>query len=292
MPNTEHVHNLNPDFLTLWRPDIFLLTVVMGIVYFYLVGPGRKHFADSSPVSPGKKAWMITALVIFYLGQGSPLGYYGHSFLFSAHMLQMSLVYLVFPPLVYLAIPDWMTKQILSLNGVKKWLRPITHPIITLLVFNILFSFYHLPLIFDFMMGHHTLHTLYHVVLIMTAFLMWFPVFIMDRYWCRISELKKLIYIFANGVLLTPACALIIFAGTEVYTVYSGAPQLFSFLPPVDDQQTGGVIMKIMQEFVYGLMLAYVFFRWYNMEKKKEKEQEEQGLNEETLLRSKEVPSS
>ncbi|WP_010277013.1 cytochrome c oxidase assembly protein [Paenibacillus senegalensis] len=291
MTNTEHVHNLNPDFFALWRPDVFLLTVLLGAVYFYLIGPGRKHFPNAKPVPFGKQAWMVSALVIFYLGQGSPLGYYGHGFLFSAHMLQMSLVYLAVPPLVYLGIPDWMTRHLLAKPGVKKWLHPITHPLIALLLFNLLFSFYHLPLIFDFLMVNHLLHNVYHFILIATALLMWFPVFIMDKYWCRISELKKLIYIFANGVLLTPACALIIFAGTELYSIYAGAPQLFTFLPPVDDQQTGGVIMKIMQEFVYGLMLAFVFFRWYNLEKKKEAELEEQGLADGTLL-PKEVPSS
>ncbi|GAA3323003.1 hypothetical protein GCM10020331_045130 [Ectobacillus funiculus] len=31
-------------------------------------------------------------------------------------------------------------------------------------------------------------------------------------------------------------------------------------MPVVEDQQTGGVIMKIIQEIVYGTVIGYVFF--------------------------------
>jgi putative membrane protein len=39
----------------------------------------------------------------------------------------------------------------------------------------------------------------------------------------------------------------------------------------VEDQQTGGVIMKIIQEIVYGTVIGYVFFRWARREREKEK---------------------
>ena len=29
-------------------------------------------------------------------------------------------------------------------------------------------------------------------------------------------------------------------------------PEMFSFMPPIYDQQTGGVLMKVLQEFIYG----------------------------------------
>ena len=36
-----------------------------------------------------------------------------------------------------------------------------------------------------------------------------------------LSGIKKVGYIFADGILLTPACALIIFADTPMYATYS-----------------------------------------------------------------------
>ena len=38
------------------------------------------------------------------------------------------------------------------------------------------------------------------------------------------------------------------------------APEMFNTLPPVEDQQLGGVIMKIIQEIVYGTVLGFIFF--------------------------------
>ncbi|GIP34826.1 cytochrome c oxidase assembly protein [Paenibacillus sp. J2TS4] len=272
MPNTGHIHHQNPDFFALWRPDIFLLMVLVGIVYFYFMGPGRKLFAESEPVSGGTKALMITALGVFYIAQGTPINFYGHSFLFSSHMLQMSLIYLVFPPLFYLGLPHWFVKSIIEIKWIKPWLYRVTHPLISVIIFNALFSFYHIPTIFNYMMEYHGLHLIYHWVLMVTAFQMWFPIFVKDPKWARVNGLQKMVYMFANGVLLTPACALLIFTQVLVYDVYVGAPQTLSFLPPIDDQQMGGVVMKIMQEIVYGIVLAYSFFEWYRSERKKEEQ--------------------
>jgi len=50
--------------------------------------------------------------------------------------------------------------------------------------------------------------------------------------------------------------------------MYQGVPTVFEWLPSVDDQQLGGVIMKIVQEIVYGIALAHAFFTWYRLERK------------------------
>ncbi len=43
-------------------------------------------------------------------------------------------------------------------------------------------------------------------------------------------------------------------------------PTFFNFLPIIEDQQLGGIVMKLVQEFMYGTILAYVFFQWYKRE--------------------------
>ncbi|OQP03283.1 hypothetical protein B1690_17710 [Geobacillus sp. 46C-IIa] len=42
------------------------------------------------------------------------------------------------------------------------------------------------------------------------------------------------------------------------YTVYYDTPQLFKTLSPLEDRQAGGVIMKVVQEIVYGTMIGYI----------------------------------
>jgi putative membrane protein len=114
--------------------------------------------------------------------------------------------------------------------------------------------------------------------------------------WNRLSDLRKMGYIFANGLLLTPACALIIFAGEPLYRVYTDpaiwasamgycvsgngeallalvdGPSAFTMLGPFEDQQSGGIIMKLVQEVMYGSILAYVFFQWFRKERDAEED--------------------
>jgi putative membrane protein len=97
------------------------------------------------------------------------------------------------------------------------------------------------------------------------------------------TDLQQMGYVFFNGVLLTPACALIIFSNTELYPAYiQGSQMIHFFLTPLEDQQLGGTLMKVIQEFVYGTVLAYVFFKWYRKEKKKE-DNEETAVETHTL---------
>lgn len=89
------------------------------------------------------------------------------------------------------------------------------------------------------------------------------------------NGLLKLGYIMADGILLTPACALIMFSDTTLYSTYSDpsawaeamklcvpldtlsgmtltGPEMFSSMPVLEDQQLGAIVMKILQEIVYG----------------------------------------
>ena len=82
---------------------------------------------------------------------------------------------------------------------------------------------------------------------------------------------KRLGYIFAGGALLTPACALIIFSDTPMFALYKEGSTLAPILPPLQDQQLGGVLMKIIQEIAYGIALGYNFYLWVAQERAKER---------------------
>jgi putative membrane protein len=269
-------NHLQPEgFSALWGPGVLVFVLVIGFLYFMLVGPWRQYFKHSQPVGRGAKAWFVAAMLVYYASQGSPLAYYAHNYLFSAHMLQMSLAYLAVPPMIYMALPGWAIQAVLDSRLIKPWISLAMHPLITLLGFNFIFSMYHVPLIFNAVFDHPFYHQAVHFVLLFLAFHMWFPIFNTVSGRAELSDLKKMGYIFADGVLLTPACATIIFANKLLYEHYMNAPQLFFLLPPLDDQQLGGVIMKIAQEIIYGIILAHLFFTWYSKERKKEQEEDE-----------------
>jgi putative membrane protein len=45
------------------------------------------------------------------------------------------------------------------------------------------------------------------------------------------------------------------------------------------DQQLGGVLMKVIQEIIYGTMLGHVFFEWYRKDQEEAKKELNQSLH-------------
>ncbi|MGM0867521.1 MAG: cytochrome c oxidase assembly protein [Bacillota bacterium] len=251
---------LSPNYLSEW--DYLLAAVLIFMFGFYLIKL-RESFSQS--------ICFFLALAVFYIALGSPLHYLGDQYLFSAHMLEQSIVYVAFPPLLLLGLPKKVIKPVVEWGLRKKIFSILKFPLILLLLFNVLFSFYHIPLIFNTVVADTLLHNMTHALLTLSAILMWIPLFPLTRELESLSEIQKIGYIFASGVLLTPACALIIFSKVPFYTVYAHAPQLFDVLPHLEDQRTGGIIMKVFQEIVYGSMIGYIFFKWANKERENER---------------------
>ncbi|MCG5252817.1 cytochrome c oxidase assembly protein [Brevibacillus agri] len=278
----QHQHELSamnatPSFSDLWSPDVMLFTLLIATVYFLVTGPMHKRFENATMATTRQKLLFVFALLLFYAAQGSPISYYGHHYLFSLHMLQQSILYFALPPIVLLAMPEWLLEKIFQPRPLNAMLRAFTHPLVAALLFNTLFSFYHIPFIFDAAALHHQWMTVYHVILILAAFAMWWPIVSpLSDSKRQLAGLKKLAYIFVNGVLITPACALIIFASDPLYATYISAPQLFPSLSTFSDQRLGGIIMKLVQELVYGSVLAYVFYHWYKQEKQDDLPMDEQ----------------
>jgi putative membrane protein len=262
-------------FTNLWSPAVFFFIVLLGVAYALTIGKWRPFFLNSEPVNTGRQFSFYFGLFLYYIAYGSPMNYLGHHYMFSFHMMQQTLAYLIVPLLVWRGLPEWLIKPLLDSRLVKPVSRLVFNPVVSILTFNMIFSIYHIPLVFNYVYEIPWLHAVYHYVLLLSAFQMWFLVFCPVSEYDRLSSLQKMAFVFGMGVLITPACALIIFAGKLLYPHYAEVPSQLMMLPLLEDQQLGGVIMKIMQEIVYGTVIGFIFFRWFNTEKRKEKEEEE-----------------
>ncbi|MFD2443386.1 cytochrome c oxidase assembly factor CtaG [Bacillus sp. CGMCC 1.16607] len=287
-------------FRALWSPNFFLFLLALLFLFFFVTHLKRNKFADSEPLKRSEAVLFTLTIVLLYLTKGGPLDLMGH-LMFYAHMIQMAVLYLVIPPLLVISIPTWLWRKILNHKVVKPLFHFFTKPLIALIIFNGMFSFYHIPLIFDTIKLSMWMHASYTAILFVFAIAMWWPLMNRIPEYQSLSGLKKVGYVFADGILLTPACALIIFADTPMYATYSdpsvwmealklcvpaatlttlnlSGPEVFSSMSIIDDQQLGGVIMKIIQEIVYGVVLAQIFFSWYR------KEQSESEVDQNHLM--------
>ncbi|WP_137742793.1 cytochrome c oxidase assembly factor CtaG [Robertmurraya siralis] len=291
-------------FQALWSPFFFLAMVALLAAYFLITITWRKHINGSEPLTTRQGIIFSTGVILLYIIKGSPIDLMSH-LMFYAHMIQMAVLYLIIPPLFIVGIPQWIWKKLLGLPVIRSLFKFFTKPIIALILFNGIFSFYHIPLIFDVIKTDMLLHTSYTMLLFLMAIFMWWPLVNQVEGEKRLSGVKKIGYIFADGVLLTPACALIIFADVPMYatfsdpsswakalelcvspTVLSGlnlsGPEMFNSMSLLHDQQLGGVLMKVIQEIVYGVVLFQVFFEWYRREQE-ESEPELHLLDPQTI---------
>ncbi|TFB23327.1 cytochrome c oxidase assembly factor CtaG [Filobacillus milosensis] len=275
-------------FEALWSPEIIIITIILGLLYYLFTGPFKHKSGLTVAPTRRQQIYVYSALILFYIVKGSPIYLMSHIVLM-AHMVQMAIFYLVVPILLIKGLPKEWWRKIFNLRGFRHVLNILTKPLIAIIFFNATFSLYHLPAILDFSKTDNLVHWSITLFILFAAFCMWWPLITPLEEQEYIKPLYKIIYIFANGMLITPACALIIFADTPLYATYSepdafmaamslcvpadvlqgmnlGGPQLFLKIPLVYDQQAAGIIMKVLQELIYGGVLAHVFYNWYNKE--------------------------
>ncbi|WP_090925327.1 cytochrome c oxidase assembly factor CtaG [Salibacterium qingdaonense] len=285
-------------FRALWTPELIVVLALTAFIYYSIILKKRHNFKGTDKYFVRRNIYFLLGLAALYLGWGSPLYVAGHSII-TLHMTQMVFAYFAAVPLFILAIPKWLLQSGIDWWRKKaEWIyRVLLHPVIGLITFNALFSFYHIPVVFDEVMQAPVIHSLYQGALFASAWLMWWHMLSPLPSGYKLPDLRRIVYIFANGILITPACAMIIFAGSPLYETYTnpavwsevmayclppgtspptsmmndGAGTM-SFLDAHSDQQLAGVVMKISQELVYVTTIGYVFKQWLAKEQPKEGE--------------------
>lgn len=248
-------------FVALWHPGIMAATAVLAGAYLVAVGPLRRRIPGSARV-PGRKVFsVLLGLAFFYLAVGSPLDELSDHYLMSAHMMEHLLLTFGAPPLVLMGMPDWLLRPFVRAPVIGRiWLR-LTRPLTALVLFNLVFSLIHMPAIYDATLANDGLHFCEHALLVITALAMWWPVVHPVPELPALSDPLLLVYLFANEVFQTAAFALVTFAGQPLYAPYVAAPRIWG-ITPLEDQQMGGILMKLGAMASLGPALAIVFYRW------------------------------
>lgn len=272
-------------FQALWSPYLMLTIAFLIVVYFLVTVAWRKDFKVSEPLKKSEATYFLLAMATFYIIKGTPIDLMGH-IMFTYHMVQMAVMLLFLPILIIKGIPWWVWKVAIEAPGVKTIFNFLTKPLIAIFIFIFLFSFYHLPGVLDFIKLDETLHGTYTFILFLSAVFMYWPLIGIMPDGPKMKNIHRIGYIIANAVLITPACALIIFTNTPFYLTYTdgeawlkamelcvpvdtlkgltlSGPELFSSMAPLADQQLGGVLMKIIQEIIFAVLITIYFFRWF-----------------------------
>jgi cytochrome c oxidase assembly factor CtaG len=248
-----------------WEPSILLGIAAFLGLYLAAIGPLRNHFKAASPVCNAQITWFILGAFFIFLALVSPLDELGDTYLFSAHMLQHSLLVFVVPPLLLAGTPAWLADALVHPRLVRPVARTLTHPISAFLLFNLVFAVWHFPTFYQAALENQNIHIFEHLCFMVTAVLNWWPIFSPSTLLPRLSAPVQLVYLFLEGIPCTVLGAVIIFQPTILYSAYVTAPSLLG-LSPMTDQQIAGLIMAMPGGMAYMIAMSVVFYNWQKKE--------------------------
>jgi putative membrane protein len=250
-----------------WRfqphPEVWLLIAsIVGLAIYAVRVIGPKAVRDGSPiVTRMQKVWFVLALLMLWGAADWPVHDIGERYLYFVHMLQHLAFTMAVAPLFLLATPTWLARLIVG-DGwfAGNVVRRLCLPVVAGLLFNAAFVFVHYPPTVNTSATNGALHFGLHLLIVMTALLMWMPV-------CgplpelRLSLPGQMLYLFCQSIVPTVPSAWLIFAEHPVYRVYDTAYRLAN-IDVVSDQQAAGVIMKLGGGFFLWFVIFVIFFKW------------------------------
>src|SRR5699024_8106753 len=185
-----------------WNIPWFIGLICVAVLYIFSI---RRY--TKVKLKHGQPLLFFFCLSLIYITMGSPLTAISH-FSFSLHMIQMSILYFIIPPIFLLGIPEPLFLQLGKISIIKKARTFIFSTVISFTIF-VLFLLYHLPFYLNILSQYPFAHTIYDISLFILAFHMWWPV-AAPGVKHRFTNRKRKRYVFLSGLILMPACLLFI----------------------------------------------------------------------------------
>ncbi|HEY7626523.1 MAG TPA: cytochrome c oxidase assembly protein [Ilumatobacteraceae bacterium] len=258
---------LGVTFADPWRfeanPEVYVLVGFLISAYVYsvrVIGP-RAVAAGERVVSRTNIGCFAGAMALLFAASTWPIHQIGEDYLYSVHMLQHMMLSYFMPPLVLLATPTWLLRLLVGTGRTWRVVKFLTKPVVAAVLFNVVVMVTHIPPMVNASVQSAPLHYSLHLLLVMSALLMWMPV-VGPFPELRISHAAKPIYLFLQSVVPTVPAGWLTFAEGVVYKHYNQPVRVWG-ISPTDDQQLAGAIMKIGGSiFLWSLVVFYFFKRF------------------------------
>lgn len=257
-------------FVELWDPDILAASLVMIALYVAAIGPLRRLFAGAAPVPWRQVLSFVAGIITLYVAVGSPLDALSDEYLFSAHMLEHLLLTMVTVPLVLAGLPAWLVRPALRFGPFAAALRLFARPVVAVTVFNLVFTLWHFPVLFDAALANEDMHFLEHATLVAAAVGMWWPILSPLPELGRLHDGLQMLYLFVDGAFMLGVFAFVTMGRVPLYGPYAEARRVIPSVGPLVDQELGGILMNLVTMVVYGLMFLLAFARWAGRERRME----------------------
>jgi len=247
------------------HPSVLIGTGILGALYVWGIGPLRRRQGWGPPVPGWRIACFVAGLVVLLGSLNGPIHDLSDYYLFSVHMVQHLLLTLVLPPLLLAGTPGWLLSPLVRHPTVRRVARVVTHPIVAGVLFTVTLAAWHTVPAYELMMEDHDVHVFTHLLFMVTAVIMWWPVMSPVPELPALGLGSRMLYLFVVGVPMQLVAAIITFADSVLYQWYAVAPRTWG-LSPLDDQKLGGLLMWIPGNLYLFGAIAVVFFIWAGQE--------------------------
>ena len=221
--------------------------------------------AGGTRLGRAKPTVLALALLTLFLSLNGWLHDLSDSYLFSAHMVQHLLLTLVVAPLLIMATPGWMLRPALRSRAVQAVAGWMTHPFRAFAIFNVVMAAWHLPPLYNLAMAHHNVHIVQHLMFLVAAVLMWWPILSPLPELPRLPYPLQMLYLFLMSIPMSIVAVYIAYADAVLYPAYATAPRVWG-ISPMQDQLIGGLIMWIPGGLFFFAIISVIFFKWQQHE--------------------------
>lgn len=255
------------------HPEVWLMVasvVGLGLYATRVIGP--KVVPHGRPITTGReRAFFVAGVVVLWLASDWPIHDVAEENLYLVHMVQHFMLTLVMPPLMLLAMPEWLGRLLFDTGGpIAEVVRWLTRPVQAMAIFFGMTLVSHAPVVVNTTVEVGELHYLAHLVFVLSAFAVWMPVCgpLPER---RLTLPGQMLYLFILSILPTVPAAWLTLAEGTVYSAYDHGQQLWG-MSVTDDQQAAGLFMKLFGGLYLWTIITTMFFRWAGRHEEAERE--------------------
>ena len=234
---------------------------ILSLLYLYAIGPYRRRAGVTQRAGAWRIASFFSGLAVTFFALNGPVHDLSDSYLFSVHMVQHLILTQIVPLLLLLGLPAFVLEPLARPGWVKAVGRVLSRPPVAFMIYSVTFSGWHLQPAYDLMMRDHNVHIFTHVLFMVTAVIMWWPVLSPLPEFPRLSLPGAMAYLFLLGIPMMLVAALITLADGVLYPWYVSAPRVWG-LSPLADQKLGGLIMWVPGGMFDWVIMSIIYFRW------------------------------
>jgi putative membrane protein len=249
-----------------WEWSVLLGCGLIAAAYLLALTLWRRRLgAPDARFERARAALFLGGLAVVVGSLNGPIHDLSDQYFFSTHMVQHLLLAQVFPLMFLIGLPPWLRRALVAPRAVGAAWGFLAAVPMGFILYTVVFSIWHVPVLYNLMMRDHDFHILMHLMVMVTATLMWWPVAGGDAVRRPLSPGGQMLYLFLLGTPMMIVAAMIVFAPQPLYDWYRFAPPLWG-QSALEDQRLGGLIMWVPGGLFFWLVMSVVYFRWSRRE--------------------------